>query len=1498
MAFDIREEDEDRQYNDEFEEYEDVKQPERPKFYRRKKFWMFCIPNAIIAIIIAVVLALYVIMPKIAQGLMNKSEINLEMIDITNPAPTGMDIVMKGKMTKTGPFHADISFPGLVTVLWNDKELGTTEIPGTSSASGGSGDLNLESKFVITNEAAFTEFSSFMLNAQQFEWQLVGKLNVKALGHTVKDLDLNKKITVNAFNGLSGIKIKSFTLPGDDPTGKGILVEIETIVTNPSAIQMYMGSLTLAISYKDVVMGYVSSSGLTMIRGEQTLAMKGVLIPQTTPEGLATTSEMMSRYCSNLATDTIATGFDVKPDGATSLGWLAAAVKNLKLTVPLQSPTPLQLIKALNLGALGLAFTPPTAYQPVTTSTGVIANYGLPDGFNFKINFNQVANAFTLSRNGIPIANLNSSYNPSTSDMAAGTLTFNLLQTPLIVPETSHQPFQEFNRDLTTGSNLPFQVTGFASVYANTSIGTVNLVNIPFNATTELSGLQSLANPAPTITALQVVAGTPTALTMAITVVNPSSISLSAGDVVLDLIYKGVRLGTVTMPNLAIVPGANTVQASSTIDPRASPEGLELLNLYTSGAGASVSIVGTPTSTAVESLSLAFGALNIGSQMPGLTTKLLAGASLIVLDTTLVNGLAQTVVTVNNPFEPPMSIVSIDTKITYNGVALGAVVTTFPTPPVIPGVGQGTITAGLAMNTNPHDLITLIRAQAVKNGLDTTAFDGLLSLQAGGNPPSSIFDGFNVAEFTVKAMAGLVVDISMTTTVRVGDYEVTMPYTQTGVPTATDQTILKLIPIVGTPIAQLLVERSTLAFDAIKILSPGETSFNTDINGLKINQYVITDIDAAGMHMLITAELFNPSTIGMTIPQSIFSTEVPGKVLGPAIANNLALEPHSPSFFNLTATIATGNGDMVPYLTAIFQHALDGVETPLTAQGVGAPGVSWLDNAIKKLRLATSLPPLPVAPIDSVVIDAMSMDFTCGDCDYAPMAGSSITAKTNLPFLKGAPIVALKQDVDVLDSAGNRIGRLTTAFEVANSTGAYVSTITKPAPLTIYPEARDKTYPQFINDLNVAMTTYELGLKGTADSKLFLGDLGTITVTGIKLDVKTKLDGLQGLADVKYLNLVTVLPDSSSFGAVVMVSINNPSKLTLKIGDLALSAGLNFTKEGYGADSYLKELTLVPGKNDVIATTIVNPNTPVGKDLANMLQGSNPPPLHLMALPGASKNPALDAGLKNLRQVLVLPPMLFGNYSAKAYDMDWYTDIPASAAVDGIFYVSTTVRNPFYGLDFNVVSVDGQAYDHISDATTLRLVDARGSPKQYGFNLIPPNPYSLKGNESKVVKFAVQFNPIIGLMDTADLQFWMDKATNSTTIDFLAYMVFASRVGPSPTVSVQYLASDFIYLDPSSGMAPFMRLHAGTSFSYLMKYWDDFQRNSTTVVPPTSASTIATPSASPITTTTVSVPPVTPTAGTTSPIVPSSPIPTSSPSQSQSPISPSPVSPSPVSPSP
>ena len=55
--------------------------------------------------------------------------------DITNPTTSSMSIVMKGEMTYTGPYHAEVAFPGTVTVSWNGKVLGTALISGESEAS-------------------------------------------------------------------------------------------------------------------------------------------------------------------------------------------------------------------------------------------------------------------------------------------------------------------------------------------------------------------------------------------------------------------------------------------------------------------------------------------------------------------------------------------------------------------------------------------------------------------------------------------------------------------------------------------------------------------------------------------------------------------------------------------------------------------------------------------------------------------------------------------------------------------------------------------------------------------------------------------------------------------------------------------------------------------------------------------------------------------------------------------------------------------------------------------------------------------------------------------------------------------------------------------------------------------------------------------------------------------------------------------------------------------
>ncbi|KAG0014046.1 hypothetical protein BGZ82_001919, partial [Podila clonocystis] len=498
----------------------------------------------------------------------------------------------------------------------------------------------------------------------------------------------------------------------------------------------------------------------------------------------------------------------------------------------------------------------------------------------------------------------------------------------------------------------------------------------------------------------------------------------------------------------------------------------------------------------------------------------------------------------------------------------------------------------------------------------------------------------------------------------------------------------------------------------------------------------------------------------------------------------------------------------------------------------------------------------------SVEINAMSMDFTCATCIYEPMAGSSITAKTNLPFQKRVPIIALKQDIDVLDTAGNRIGRLTTGFETANATGAFVSTITTPAALTIYPEAREKTYPDFINDLNMAMTTYELGLRGTADSKLFLGDLGTITVTGIKLNVKTTLDGLQGLADVKFVNLITMLTTSERLGAIVLVSIYNPSKLTLKIGDLSLSAGVNFTEAGLGGVSTLSGLTLVPGKNDVTATTILDSSSEVGQYLFAQFAQFVTTNLYLMPFHGSTKNPALDAGLQKLRQVLVLPPFLIGETSAKPYSNDWYMTVPASAAEDGIVQVTTTVGNPFFGANLDVVSVDASKVDPTVTPTTS-LMTLSSSLIISGFGSLEPSAYSLKGGETKQVTFRWQFMPYPGEFVEDYVPYWYNQSTAAGGIvGFQTPMTAVARIGTSSEETQQYWWSDYIngHQDESGNFisGPPMNLHIGPDFTTLSRYYDKIKNP-------------------------------------TPPPAPTSPAPTSA---SPSPVSPSPVSPSPVAPSP
>lgn len=185
--------------NDMMEEYsEKAAPPQKLRFYKRKRYWVICAINTVIITVVAVVLALYVIFPKVAQSLMNQSHIDVTAADISFTKPDALNgqtyskrdgddmnstfyMNMQSALSNAGPFSASINFHNPIEVYYNDTLLGNIFLYNQSHISGGHGQLNAITPFVIKDQTAFASFAKSMLAVDTFVWTLKGKLDISAL---------------------------------------------------------------------------------------------------------------------------------------------------------------------------------------------------------------------------------------------------------------------------------------------------------------------------------------------------------------------------------------------------------------------------------------------------------------------------------------------------------------------------------------------------------------------------------------------------------------------------------------------------------------------------------------------------------------------------------------------------------------------------------------------------------------------------------------------------------------------------------------------------------------------------------------------------------------------------------------------------------------------------------------------------------------------------------------------------------------------------------------------------------------------------------------------------------------------------------------------------------------------------------------------------------------------------------------------------------------------
>ncbi|KAF7301181.1 hypothetical protein MIND_00682600 [Mycena indigotica] len=1456
-------------------------QPKQP-FYKTRRFIISQLIIIPLGIVILFVL-LFPVVKAVAQLVVNRATLDIQVAAITAPTNNSFMLAMQGNVAHTGFIPASINFQEPVDVTWirddgSQIPMGQLSLDSLHARNKRANINQTATPFTIVNETAFSLFSAHLITDQNFTWRLESSnLRVQAAKFPVsKGIKFKKDITMKGFNSFSGnVAIQEFQLPSDNPAG-GIDFVAVTALSNPRrvAFNLNLGTTIFALSYKNVSLGLGTSTNTVIAPGNNTITLRGVLEKHTDPNEIAVISELFTNYLNSKVTPVLATGVSTLQADGSAISWLSAGLKALNLNVPLVPPTPINPINAISIGNFDLAFSQDKPWSPSATSNTVTAALGLP--FGFSVSIGQIQNTFDIKMmDDRTVAGLSTPLGASTSKIAVygptnitGQVDISINNTNLNSADVDHPTFAAFNKDLTNKDVAPFRLVGHSRAVATLALGTITLDPINVNVTTSLKGLQGLKGMV-TIGSVDVQGGTTDGITLGIQVSinNPSNLKLAIGDLTLNLLRDGANIGTAVIPNLTLNMGVNNVTSKSTFKANASPQGLQTLNDFVGGKDVQLSIAGFDQSTKVASLADALGSIDVSANLPALKTKLLDTAALEILTSTgRSSNISHVTVSLANPFTTPLQITSIKSTVSAFGINLGTIdsKTGFASP------GKATTKSPpleLNMNVEPSTLFSLTRRLALEAGLNVDPLDQIVQIggisylpaAATGSSPirrhfsrdTNVFTGFNLPNFVQAAFKKLQSDVELTAGVNIGDYATSLTYSQTGLPTNTDDTLNLILPVLAQPIVQKLVGGSKLGLDTILIKNPAQEAFTAQLkgaitnagpfdasiafagqgltvnwnggaighikmdplkvvadagatldtsstfsvadagrltdftkalltqesfdwqisgdnltvsalgidvtsisaaysvslkgfNGLKGGVVIKTfdlpsDDPAGGIHLTLDATAANPSQVGIELSSLSFDTFASDTKIASVSTGSVTLAPGATSQLALTGRLLPqSSAEGLAVVSDVFNRFVQGQNSDVVVHGVGAgsSSVTWLNDGIKALQVATVLPNQgKLTVIKSISLNQLTLAFTESTA-YGPLASTSNTeAAFTLPFAFPIDITSLQQTIHV-GYQGNDIAQLAIPQAPAKTdVGSRIIHLTFEDVAFAAADGMHSQFDGFVADTTVGnQVTLKLSGSAAADARTAVG---VLALKGIDFSVDSTIAGLQGLnaRPITVANLDVKHGFSDYLLITVDSALFNPSNLTIGTGDVSFN--LQFQDQTIGSAD-LAKLVITPGNRSYPIEVHYAPQgssaLTAGKALLqNYIQGVNSD----TAIGGSTSSTPIQSLKQALSKIHLSPvtiPALHQNLIRSAS-----IKFPTNIVQTGIAQATFILDNPFTA-SINLLKVNTVATFH---GVPLGTIDADVSANPIhadGHGSVTSSPLPLKFNLNPLA--------IIGLLTT------------------------------------------------------------------------------------------------------------------------------------------------------
>lgn len=151
------------------------------------------------------------------------------------------------------------------------------------------------------------------------------------------------------------------------------------------------------------------------------------------------------------------------------------------------------------------------------------------------------------------------------------------------------------------------------------------------------------------------------------------------------------------------------------------PAGETLLENYLQGVNSDTSIVGSTSSTPIQSLQEAMSKISLSPvTIPALNQSLISSASLTFPTDIVSTGIAEATFSLANPFTASINLLTVDASATYQNITLGTISVGETSNP-IHADGHSNITSPslpFNFNLNPVSIVELLQAGAQANGVN------------------------------------------------------------------------------------------------------------------------------------------------------------------------------------------------------------------------------------------------------------------------------------------------------------------------------------------------------------------------------------------------------------------------------------------------------------------------------------------------------------------------------------------------------------------------------------------------------------------------------------------------------------------------------------------------------------------------------------------------------------------------------------------------------------